>query len=106
MRHQKVPEAEKKMFYSSPVHPEIYKLELSHSSQRFLFCYSVIETSPVSYKSGLASGSIEYTDIYTDSRYSDLPAEVDLTMKNPDTYLKCTGQLSESSDIKHTFKEK
>ncbi|TFH06002.1 MAG: hypothetical protein E4H06_00465 [Methanosarcina sp.] len=99
MRYQKVPETEEKRFYSSPVHPATYKLELNHSSQRFLFRYSVIEISPVNYESSLAPGSIEYTDTYVDSGCSDLPAEVDLTMEDPDIYLECTGRLSESSEI-------
>ena len=99
MRPQKVPKPENKMFYSSPLHPAIYKLELNHSSQKFLFRYSVIETSPQKYESDLFPGSLEYTDIYTGSGCSDLPTEVDLTMEDPDTYLECTGRLSESSDI-------
>ncbi|KKG08960.1 hypothetical protein [Methanosarcina sp. 2.H.A.1B.4] len=103
MRYQKVPGNDEKRFYSSPVHPAPYKLELNHSSQRFLFHYSVIEISPVNYESSLAPGSIEYTDeytdIYADSRCSDLPADVDLTMEDPDIYLEYTGRLSESSKI-------
>jgi hypothetical protein len=103
MRPQKVPKPENKMFYSSPLHPTIYKLELNHSSQKFLFRYSVIETSPQKYESGLSPGSLEpgsleYTDIYPGSGCSDMPTEVDLTMEDPDTYLECTGRLSESSD--------
>jgi hypothetical protein len=105
MRYQKIPEPEEKSFYSSPVHPAIYKPEINHSSQRFLFRYSVIETYPVNYEPGLTPGSIEYTDIRTDSRFSDLPVEVDLTMENPDTYLECTGRLSESSDTQQSVKK-
>ena len=106
MRYQKVPEPEEKRFYSSPVHPAIYKLGLDNSSQKFLFRYSVIETSPVNYESGSSSGSTEYTDIYTDSRCSDLPAEVDLTMEDPDTYLECSGRNSESPDTQQPVKKK
>jgi len=106
MRPQKVPEPEKKRFYSSPLHPATYKLELNHSSQKFIFRYSVIETSPQKYESGLAPGSRGYTDRYTDSGCSDLPTEVDLTMEDPETYLECTGRRSESSDIQQSIKEK
>jgi len=105
MRYQKLPEPEEKRFYSSPVHPATCKLGTNHSSQRFLFRYSVIETSPVRYEPGLTPESIEYTDIRTDSGCSDLLAEVDLTMEDPDTYLKCTGRLSESSDTQQPVKK-
>jgi hypothetical protein len=106
MRYQKVPEPEEKRFYSSPVHPAIYKLGLNNSSQKFLFRDSVIETSPANYEPGLEPGSIEYTDTYTDSRCSYLPAEVDLTMEDPDAYLECTGRLSESSDTQSQLRKK
>ena len=117
MRPQKIPTPENKMFYSSPLHPAIYNLELNHSSQKFLFCYSIIETNPLKYESDLSPGSLEYTDIYTgfgscdmltergyidtytDSGCYDIPTEVDFTMENPETYLECTERLSESSDI-------
>ncbi|WP_148706041.1 hypothetical protein [Methanosarcina siciliae] len=123
MRHQKVSEAEEKTFYSSPVHPITYKLRTNHSSQRFLFHYSVIETGTVRYGPGLTPGSIEYTEMHTDSRsydliteehtdmltnsgYYDLLAEADLTMEDPDTYLECAGRLSESSDTQQSVKKK
>jgi len=117
MKPQKIPTPENKMFYSSPLHPVLYNLELNHSSQKFLFRYSVIETNPQKYESDLSPGSLEYTDIYTgfgscdmltergyidtytDSGCYDIPTEVDFTMENPETYLECTERLSESSDI-------
>ncbi len=105
MRYQKLPEPEEKRFYSSPVHPVTYKPGTNHSSQRFLFRYSVIETSPMSYEPGLTPRSIEYTEIHTDSGCSDLLAEVDLTMEDPDTYLECTGRLSDSSDTQQPVKK-
>ncbi|WP_048136829.1 hypothetical protein [Methanosarcina horonobensis] len=105
MRHQKVPEPEGRRSYSSPVHPAAYKQGLNHSSQNFLFRYSVIEAGPLKYGSNSTQRSIEYTDTSKDSRYSDLLAEADLTMSNPDIYLECTGKLSESSDIQHSVEK-
>ncbi|HOW15986.1 hypothetical protein [Methanosarcina sp.] len=103
MRLQKVPEPEKRRFYSSTVYTAAYKQELNPSSQSFLFRYSIIEASPVK-GSTSAYGSIEYTDINTDSRCSDLPAKTDLTMEDHDTYLKYMEKLSESSEIQHLAK--
>lgn len=111
------------MFYSSPVHPATYKLRMNHSSQRFLFHYSVIKTGTVGYESGLTPESIEYTEICMDSRSYDLVAEkytdvstdsrvyyqvseLDFTMEEPDTYLECAGRLSESSDTQQSVKKK
>lgn len=105
MGHQEVHEPEKRRFYSSPVYTAAYKQELKSSSQSFLFSYSVIEASTMKYGSSSAQGSIEYTDINTDSRYSDLPAKTDLTMEDHDTYLKCAVNLSESSEIQHLAKK-
>lgn len=123
MRYRKLPEPEEKMIYSSPVHPATYKLRTNHSSQRFLFHYSVIETDPVSYEPGLTPEFMEYTEMHTDSRYYDLIAEgytemltdsgsydllseVNLTMEDPDTYLECAGRLSKSSDTQQSVKKK
>lgn len=105
MRLQKVPEPEKRRLCSSPVYTAACKHERPPSSQSFLFRYSIIEASPVKYGLTSAQGSIEYTDINTDSRCSDLPAKTDLTMEDHDTYLKCTINLSESSEIQHLAKK-
>jgi len=103
MRNRKLPETAKKRFNSSPVHPEICKLRLNHSSQRVLFSYSIIETTPVNYMPDLIPKSIKYTGIITDSGCSDLSVE-DLTMKDPDAYLRCMWRLSETSEIHQSRK--
>lgn len=99
MRNQKVPEPEKRRYYSSPIHPAIHKQGLNYSSQSFLFRYSVIEASSVKYESASSKGPIEYTGINMNSRHSDLLAEANLTMEAPDTYLEYMINLSESSEI-------
>ena len=104
MRNRKLPETAKKRFYSSPVHPEICKLRLNHSSQRVLFSYSIVETPPVNCMPGLIPKSIKYTDLITDSGCSDLSVEEDLTMKDPDAYLECMWRLSETSEIHQSRK--
>lgn len=105
MIYRKLSEPEGKTYYSSPVHPAIYRLGLNHSSPSFLFRYSIIEASPVNYEPTFTPVSIEYTDINIDSRCSDLSADVDITMKDPDTYLECTGRFSKSSDIQQSVKK-
>jgi hypothetical protein len=105
MGNQEVPEPEKRRFYSSPVYAAAYKQELNPSSQSFFFRYSVIEASTVKYGSTSAQGSMEYTDMNTDSRRSDLPAKTDLTMEDHDTYLKCMEKLSKSSETQHLAKK-
>ncbi len=106
MRNQKVPEPERRRYYSSPAYPAAYKQGLNYSSQSFLFRYSVIEASTAKYESTYVQGSIEYTDINMDSRYSDLLAEANITMESPDTYLECTVNFSELSDIQTSVKKK
>ncbi|MCQ1536986.1 hypothetical protein FTO70_15170 [Methanosarcina sp. KYL-1] len=102
MKYQRKPEPGEKQNYSSPARgPMAYKPGLSHSSQSPFFRYSVIETGPLTYE--LDSNPLCAT--YTIPAHSGLPAETDLSMGNPDTYLRSIGKYSESSGILHSGKK-
>lgn len=96
MRCQNKLESEKKQIYSiSASRPVTYEPELSHSSQGNFFCYSSIDAYPVTCEPG--STPVFVTHLV--SAHFELPGKMDLTMKKPDAYLRCTGRYSRSSEI-------
>lgn len=91
MKYQKKPE-KRKSNLTPACSCETCMPEHSPFSESSLFRYSVIETHPINYK----YSSSPVRTIYTISAFSGLSIEVNLTMKDSESYFECAEKYSQS----------
>jgi len=91
MKSQKKPEERKNNL--PPAHPPgRCGSKQGRSPDSSIFHYSIVETHPIDYE----YGSSPVQTAFALSVFAGLPIETDLTMKNPENYLKCAEKYSQS----------